>query len=141
MRARAQASNRLANANRASHVPRERGKGKSKENNWQVLRDNPKEPKVQKVRTRAKQSKTGLSGLENPEIRGKFGTSGIGTCLYHWTLPGPTVGVVTNGTIAGVLMDGMMTGVQLYGTTGGEQTYDTSASSFSAWRFGSWCHE
>ena len=115
MRARAQASNRLANANRASHVPRERAKARVKKT-MASLKDNPKEPKGAKGSHKGKTSKTGLSGLENPEIRGKFGTSGIGTCLVPLTLPGPTVGVVTNGTIAGVLMDGMMTGVQLDGT-------------------------
>ena len=60
MHARAQASNRLAKANRASHGPRVRGKGKGKKTR-ENPKEHPKEQKVPKVRTKAKTSKTGQS--------------------------------------------------------------------------------
>ena len=56
MHARTQASNRLAKANRASHGPRVRAEVRVK-----ITRsnpnENPKEPKVPKVRTREKHRK------------------------------------------------------------------------------------
>ena len=61
MHARAQASNRLAKANRASRGPRGRAKERVKR-----TRGNPKEsPKEPKARIRVKHRKNGLSGLEN----------------------------------------------------------------------------
>ena len=63
MHAKATASHRLAKANRASHGPRVRTKERVKRG-----RVNPNQnPKVPKVRTGVKTSKTGLSGLENPK--------------------------------------------------------------------------
>ena len=64
MHARAQANNRLAKTNRASHDPRERAKERVKRTR-ENRKENPKEPKVPKARTRATHRKTGLSGLEN----------------------------------------------------------------------------
>ena len=52
MHARAQASNRLARANRASHGPRVRAKERVKRTR-ENPKGNPKEPKVPKARTRA----------------------------------------------------------------------------------------
>ena len=53
MHARAQASNRLATANRASHGPRVRAKAIAKRTS-ENPKEHPKEPKVPKVRTRTK---------------------------------------------------------------------------------------
>ena len=50
MHARAQASNRLAKANRASHRPRVRAKARVKKT-MENPKENPKEPKVLKFRT------------------------------------------------------------------------------------------
>ena len=73
MHAKATASNHLAKANRATHGPRVMAKERVRR-----VRENPKEnPKVPK--TRIKTSKTGLYGLEKPEIRSKFRNSGICT--------------------------------------------------------------
>ena len=70
MHAKAQASNRMAKANRASHGPRVRAKVRVKIT-CENPKGNPKEPKVRtkvpKAYTRAKTSKAGLSGLENPK--------------------------------------------------------------------------
>ena len=64
MHARTQASNRLAKANRASHGPRVRGKGKSEEN-----KEKSKGSKGAKDSHKGKTSKTGLSGLENSKSK------------------------------------------------------------------------
>ena len=56
MYARAQASNRLAKANRASHGPRVRAKGRVKKTR-ENPKENPKEPQVPMVQTRAKHRK------------------------------------------------------------------------------------
>ena len=72
MHAKAQASNRMAKANRASHGPRVSPHSQAKARVKQTRRnpkENPQEPKVrtkcQKLYTKGKTSKTGLSGLEN----------------------------------------------------------------------------
>ena len=52
MHAKAQTSNRMAKANRTSHGPRVRAKATVKK-----TRENPKEPKVPKVRTKARHRK------------------------------------------------------------------------------------
>ena len=80
MHARAQASNRLAKANRASHGPRVRAKAIAKRTS-ENPKEHPKEPKVPKVRTRTKHRKL-LSGLENSKS-GKLGNSGICTNMYQ----------------------------------------------------------
>ena len=98
MHARAQASNRLAKAKRASHGPRVNAKARVKK-----TRENPKESrvrtKVPKLRTRAEHRKL----------------------VSQVTLPGTMVGMVTNGTMAGVLINGMMSGDLLDGTKVGNK--------------------
>ena len=68
MHATAQASNRLARANRASHGPRVRAKEKSEENNGQSKgKSKGTKGAIQgaKGSHKGQKSKTGLSGLEN----------------------------------------------------------------------------
>ena len=91
-------------------------KGKSKEN-----KGKSKGTKGAKGSHKGKTSKTGLSGLEKLEIRGKFGKLSNVHRRVPLTLPGTMVGIVTNGTMAGVLMNGMMTGALLDGTKVGSK--------------------
>ena len=107
MHARTQASNRLAKTNRASHGPRVRAKVRVKRTS-----ENPKgnlnEPKVPKKRTRAKHRKLVSQVLKTRNQR-QARTLRILHRHVPLTLPGTTVGIVTNGPMAGVLMNGMMT--------------------------------
>ena len=123
MHARAQASNRLAKANRASHGPRVRAKARVKKTSKNP-KENRKEPKVRtkvpKARTRAKHRK-----LVSQVLKTRNQRQGQTLRNLHrhvpLTLPGTMVGMVTNGTMAGVLMNGMMTGVLLDGTKVGNK--------------------
>ena len=129
MHARTQASNRLAQVNRASHGPRVRAKVRVKRTR-ENPQENPKEPKVPEVRTRAKHRKLISQVLKTRNQRHARTLRNLHRYV-PLTLPGTMVGIVTNGTMDGVLLNGMMTGVLLDGNGRWEQTYDTSASSFS----------
>ena len=114
--ARKRASNRLVKANRASHGPRVRVKARVKKTSG-----NPKEnPKVPKVRTRAKHRKLVSQVLKT---RNQRQAQTLRNLHRHvpLTLTGTMVGMVTNGTMTGVLMNGMMTGVLLDGTKVGNK--------------------
>ena len=127
MHARAQATNRLAKANRASRGPRV-GKGKSKENNGKS-KGKSNGTKGTKGSHKGKTSKTGLSGLENSKSEASSETQksaqtcptdtswndgwnsdewNVGWSLDEWNDDWSSVGWYE----------------------GWEQTYDTSASSF-----------
>ena len=120
MHARAQASNRLAKANRASHSPRVRAKVRVKR-----IRENPKcKPKVRtkvpKACTRAKHRKLVSQVLKTRNQRQAHTLKNLHRHVPP-TLPGTMVGMVTNGTLVGVSMNGMMTGVLLDGTKAGNK--------------------
>ena len=118
MHARAQASNRLAKANRASHGPRVRVKARF------LKKENPTEPKV---RTKVPKACTGA--IHRTLVSQVFKTRNqredrkLRNLHRHvpLSLPGAMVGMVTSGTMAGVLMSGMMTGVLLDGTKVGNK--------------------
>ena len=111
----AQASNRMAKANRASHGPRVSFHTQAKAKVRKTVENpkkNPKEPKVPtkvpKAYTKAKHRKAGLSGLENSK---SDASSDIQESAHTpRTFPGAVVGIVTNVTMAGVLLDGTMVG-------------------------------
>ena len=134
--ARAQASNRLAKANRASRDPRAIPHSQAKarvETTMGNPKENPKEPKVRtkapKAYTRAKHRKLVSQVLKTRNRR----QARTFTNLHRHApliLPGTMVGTVTNGTMAGVLMwndDWISVGWH----ESWEQAYDTSASSCS----------
>ena len=77
MHARAQVSNRLAKANRASHGPRVRAKARTKRTR-ENPEENPMEPKGAKGSHKGKTSKTGLSGLENSKAEASSDTQESG---------------------------------------------------------------
>ena len=118
MHARTPASNRLAKANRASHGPRVRAKERVKR-----TRENPKEPKVPKVRTKAKHRKLVSQVLKtrNQRQARKLKNQSKWDMSVPLTLPGTMVGIVTNGTTAGVWMNGIVIGVLLDGTKVGNK--------------------
>ena len=126
MYARAQASNRLAKANRASHGPRVRAKERVKR-----TRENPKknqrnqkcEPSCQAY-TKTKHLKL-VSQVLKTRNRRQARTFGNLHRHVPLTLPGTMVGIVTHGTMAGVSMNGMMTGVRLDGTKAGNKRMAT----------------
>ena len=122
MQARTPASNRLAKANRASHGPRMKAKERVKR-----TRENPKDPKVPKVRTRARHRKLVSQVLK---ARNQRQARTLRNLHRHvpLTLPGTMVGKVTNGTMAGEWNDDWSS---VGWHAGWDQTYDTSASSFS----------
>ena len=103
MNARAQASNRLARANRASHGPRVRAKVRVKVTR-EKSKGKSKGTKGAKGSHKGKTSKTGLSGLESSKSEAR--KLRIKHRHVPLTLPGTMVGIVTNGTMAGVLMSG-----------------------------------
>ena len=119
MHARTQASNRLAKANRASHGPRVRAKARAKRTR-ENPKENPQEPKVPKVRTRAKHRKLDSQVLKTRNQR-RARTLRNRDMSVPLALPGTMLGMVTNGTMAGVLMNGIMTGVLLDGTKVGNK--------------------
>ena len=90
------------------------------------LRENPEEPKVPEVRTRAKYRKLVSKALKT---RNRRQAQTLRNRHRHvpLTLPGTMVGMVTNGTMAGVLMNGMMTGVLLDGTKVGNKRMTSQA--------------
>ena len=92
MHAKAQASNRMAKANRASHGPRVRAIERVKN-----TMENPKE-KSKGGSHKGKTSKTGLSGLGNSNRRQARKLRNFHRHV-HLTLPGTMVGMVTNGTM------------------------------------------
>ena len=114
MHARTQASNRLAR-----HGPRVRAKVRVKRSRDNP-KENPKEPKVPKARTRAKHRNLVSQVLKT---RNQRQARKLRNLHRHvpLTLHGTMVGVVTNGTMAGVLMDGMTTGVLLDSTKVGNK--------------------
>ena len=123
MHAKAQASNRLAKANRASHGPRVRAKARVKK-----TRENPKEhPKEPKVRTKVPTAHTRAKNrkLVSQVLKTRNRRQARKLKNFHrhvpLTLPGMMVGIVTNGTMAGVSMNGMMTGVLLDDTKVGNE--------------------
>ena len=132
MHAKAQTSNRMAKANRASHGPRVSPHTQAKvrvRKTTENPMENPKERKVRtkvlKAHTRAKHRKLVSQVLKT---RNQRQVRKLRILHRHvpLTLPGTIFGMVTNGTMDGVLMSGMMTGVLLDSTK-----VDTSASSFS----------
>ena len=106
MYARAQASNRLARANRASHGPRVRAKERRRR-----VSANPKEhskvPKVPHVCTRVKPRKPVCPVLKTRNHRQVQKLRNL-----HRRIPLTTLSFM----MAGVMMNGMMTGVRLDGT-------------------------
>ena len=123
MHERAQASNRLAKANRATHGPRVRAKARVKKTR-ENSKENPKEPKVRtklpKAYTRAKHRKLVSQVLKTRNQRQARKLRNLHSRV-PLTLPGTMVGMVTNGTMAGVSMNGMMNGVLLNGTKVGNK--------------------
>ena len=127
MHAKAQASNRLAKANRVSHGPRVSPHSQAKAR-VKKTRTNPKEnakgrqvrTKVPKAYTRAKHRMLVSQGLKT---RNRRQARTFRNLHRHvpLTFPGTMVGMVTNGTMAGVLMNGMMTGFLLDGTKVGNK--------------------
>ena len=129
MHARAQVSNRLAKANRASHGPRVRAKARTKRTR-ENPEENPMEPKVPKVRTRAKHRKLVSQVLKTRKQR-RARTLRNRDMSVPLALPGTMVGMVTNGTMAGVFDEWNDDWSSVGWHEGWEQTYDTSASPFS----------
>ena len=127
MHARAQASNRLARANRASHGPRVRAKERVNNGKSKGKSKGTKGTKgaIQGAEGshKGKTSTTGLSGLENSksepssETRESAQTWPTDNSCHGFMMDG----MVTNGTTAGVLTNGMMTGVLLDGTEVGNK--------------------
>ena len=123
MHTRAQASNRMAKANSASHGPRVSAKTRVKKTS-ENPKDNPKEPKVrtkvQKARTMGKHRKLVSQVLKT---RNRRQARKLRNLHRHvpLNLPETMVGMVTNGTMAGVLLNGMMTGALLVGTKVGNK--------------------
>ena len=132
MHAKAQASNRMAKANRASHGPRvsprtqakvrvRKIQGKIQRKIQKKIQRNPKvRTKVPKAYTRAKHRKLVSQVLR---IRNRMQAQTFRNLHRHipWTLPGTMVGSVTNATMAGVSMSGMTTGVLLDGNKVGNR--------------------
>ena len=109
------ASNRLAKANRASHGPKVRAKVRVKR-----TRENPKEPQVPKVRTRAKHRRLVSQVIKT---RNQRQDRTLRNLYRHvpLTLPATMFGIVMNGTMAGVFMNRTMAGVLLDGTMAGNK--------------------
>ena len=89
MHARAQASNRMAKANRASHDPRVSPHSQTKaiiRNTLENTKENSKEPKVRnkvpRAYTRTKHRER-ISQIFKLEIRDKLGNLGLCTDAYH----------------------------------------------------------
>ena len=103
MHARTQASNRLAKANRASHGPRVMAKARAMKT-MEHVKENPKEPKMPKVRTRAKHRKLVSQVLKTRNQRSRT----LRNLHRHvpLTLLGTMIGIVMNRMMAGVLLDG-----------------------------------
>ena len=111
--ARAQASNRLAKANRASPGPRVSPRSQAKEseenngNSKGKLEGSKSANEGAKGSHKGKTSKAGLPGLENSKSETSLGTlESAQTCPFLGTM----VGVFMNGTMAGVSMDGTKVG-------------------------------
>ena len=135
MHARAQTSNRMAKANRASHGPRvsPHSQAKVRVRKRENPKESPKEPRVRtktpKAHTRAKHRKLVSQVLKTRNRRQARKLRNLhrhvplilpGTMVGMVT-NGTMVGTVTNGTMAGVSMNGMMTGVLLDGTKVGNK--------------------
>ena len=134
MHASAQASNRLAKADRASHGPRVGAKARVQKT-MKNPRENLKEPKLRTKVPEAsihkgKSSKTGLSGLENPKSEASSETQESAQTF--------TTNTSWNDGLNGDEWNDDWSSVGLH--EGWEQTYDTSASIFT-WRFGSLYHK
>ena len=93
-------------------------------------KENPKEPKVPKVRTRATHRKLVSQVLKTRNWR-QAGELRNFHRHVPLTLPGTMFGTVTNGTVAGVFDEKNDDWSSVEWHEGWEQTYDTSASSFS----------
>ena len=107
MHARAQASNCMAKANRASHGPRVRAKARVKKT-WKIQRNQKWEPRCQRL-TQGQHIERSPQVLKIRKLETRSETLEFSrTCTS--ALPGTMVGTVTNGTMAGVLMSGKMTG-------------------------------
>ena len=122
MHAKAQACNRMAKANRASHGPRVSPQIQVKVR-ISKTRENPKEkPKKPKMRTKVlkayTKAKHRMRVSQVLTTRKRMQPRTFRNLHRHIprTVPGTRVGPVTNGTMAGVSMSGMMTGVLLDGT-------------------------
>ena len=130
MHPKAQASNRMAKANRASHAPRVSSHSQAKarvKKTRENPKENPKEPRCQRL-TQGQTSKAVLSGLENSKSEASSDIQEAAqTCTtdISWK-----VGIVTNGPMAGVMMNGMMIGVLLDGTKDGNKRKTLPQSHF-----------
>ena len=115
MQARTPASNRLAKANRASHDPRGKLKGKSKENKGKSKRI---VQRIQKTHAGVKRRQLVSPFLKTSNQRQAriFGNQSIWDMFVPLTRHGFSMnGVLTNGATAGVRRSGMTTGVLLDG--------------------------
>ena len=125
MHARAQASNRLARANRASHGPRVRAKERVKKTR-ENPNDSPKEPKVRsevpKAHTREKHRKLVYQVWKTRHQRQARKLRNLHKHV-PLTIHGFMMdGVLTNGMMAGVMINGMMIGARLDGMKDGTKT-------------------
>ena len=127
MHAGAQASNRLATGKQSKSWSKSEGKGISKEYNGNP-KENPKEPKEPKVRTRVKHRKLVYQVLKTRKQRQARKLRNLHRRVPPTILGCMMAGVMMNGTMAGVFISGVMIGVLLDGT---KVTYDTSASTSS----------
>ena len=146
MHARAQASNRMVKANRASYGPRlspdSQAKGKGKENKGKSKGKSIRNLKSAKSRCQRlthgqNTQKAGLSGLvppDNSETSFRKWQESAQTC----TIGHDGLRIVKNETMAGVLMNGMMTGVLLDGTKVGNKRMTLPRAHFS---LGCQCHQ
>ena len=120
MHTRAQASNRMSKANKASHGARVSPHTQAKAR-VRKTRENPKEtPEELKSREPRCQLRTQRQNIESGSLRSLKTRNRMQARTFrdlHYnaprTLPGTMVGMVTNGTMVGVLMSGTMTGVLL----------------------------
>ena len=136
MHARAQASIRLAKANRASHGPRVCPPTQAKVK-VRKTRENPeenqKEPKVRtkvpKAYTRAKRRKRVYQVLKTGNRRQARTFRNLHRDKPR-TLPETRVVSVTNGTVAGVSVSGLTTGVLLDGTKVGNKRMTLTQAHF-----------
>ena len=137
MHVRAQASNRLAKANRASHGPRVRAKSRAKK-----TRENPKGKskgtKGARGSHKGKTSKTCLSGLENSKSEASSESQELGrVCTTDTSCNDGWNGDEWNDGWSFGEWNNDCSSVGWH--EGWEQTYDTSANSCR--RFGSQCHQ
>ena len=144
MHSKAQASNRLAKANRASHGPRVRAKARMKKTSKIPKDNNPKEPKVRtkvpKARTIAKHRKLVSQVLKNSKSEASSDTQeSTQTCHTDTSWNDGWNGDEWNDGWSFDERNDDWSSVGWH--EGWEQTYDTSARSFSFGECGFQCHQ